>query len=146
MYYEDERNAIESRFKTKWEASVYAAVPICYDNYEFDAGGQTFVTCYVMSANTGEQKSLGSPAVHRYYGSIINDVLVKVNSGTKAVREMSDVICEIWRNAQFSKNNSGRILCRTPSILPLRRRGDYFQLQVQTSFLRDVSLVTQPAG
>lgn len=146
MFFEDERNAIESRFKLKWEASAYSGVPILYENREFDAQAGNFVSCVIRLSTLSQQITLGNPALHRYYGSILNDVYVKLNNGTKPLKDIADVICEIWRNAQFSKNNSGRILCRTPSLLPLYRRGDYYQVQVQTPYERDVSLITQAAG
>lgn len=145
MYFEDERNAIESRFRTKWLASAYSTVPIYFQNREFDPAGASYVSCIVKNA-TAQQISLGSPAIHRYIGVIINDILVKVNKGTKPSKDMADAISEIWRNAQFSKNNSGRILCRTPRIVDLGRRGDYQQHRIETEYERDVSLTTQPAG
>lgn len=138
MSFEDERNAIESRFAANFTA--LAANRIKWENATFkEPNNGSWVALTILSGDA-QQIDLGSPnALHRYVGIIQIDVFVPPDTGTAGARALADDIEPIFRNVQFSAGTSGTITTRAPSYRPIGLDGGWFHGVVSMAYYRDKS-------
>lgn len=138
MSFQDERAAIESRFASAWASTT----KVRYENVEFaEPKDRTAWVSFNIITGDGRQITLGDNAVHRLPGVIVIQVFTVKDGGTAQARTLADQAAAVFRQAEFSSGNSGRILCRTPSILSVGVRDGWYQLNVKIPFIRDVFYV-----
>jgi len=137
--FDDERKAIESRFATAWAAGAYAAVPVAYENAQFDPPENAPYVVVTIRPADGNQESLGSGTqLSRYLGVILISILVPSNTGQALARNMADAAATMFRRAQFSAGSSGTITCRIPYMNVLGVQDGMFRIEVTADYQRDI--------
>lgn len=127
----DFAKAIESRLQTNWTTT-----PIKFESVPFREMADAYVALFIRDGE-GNQISLGTPALRRWPGIVIIQVLVKEDTSTRVARGYADTIAAIFDRVQFSVDGSGTITCATPSIQIIGTRDGYFQLNVTVPYHRD---------
>ena len=85
------RQSIETRLNGNWTDT-----PIAYENTPFTPEkGEPFIAPYILTGE-GEQASLGSVAVNRWYGLLDIALFVPLDSGTKRAMELVDQLIKLF--------------------------------------------------
>ena len=136
MSYADVRATIEQRFHDQWLTGSPAALrtPVGWDGQAFEPPtGESSVR---LSIREGEafNASMGSPGsnIVRYPGVVMIQIFTPGGQGSKAARELADLIRPIFTNWR-----SGSILFRTMSVLPPVEDPPFYMLPVSFAFQRD---------
>jgi hypothetical protein len=132
----DERHAIESRFQGMWANET--AVKFENNAFVIPEPPASWVACFIRGG-PGTQITLNAAPIHRYDSEIVVQVFVPEDSGTTNARRLADRVSRIFRRAQFETANSGRILCRTPSVSQEGVVDGWFQLNVTVPYIRDAT-------
>lgn len=130
MTYDAQRIAIQSRFKTMWEAA-HPTVPIIYDNVKGKHPEGGFVQLRILNGASA-LAGLGQTKLYRYPGVISVDIYHPLRKGTKAVDQYADTIDDIFRGQSFSG-----ILCRATERIDLGESEHYWRTNVSVPFQRD---------
>ena len=117
MSFEDERHAIEERFK-----SNYSSTEVKYENVPFTQPDEESWVALTILSGGGQNNSIGtgmSSRLERFSGIIQIDIHTPEDGGTKPARNLADTIAAIFDNVQFNQGNSGTITTRVPSFSTL---------------------------
>ena len=136
--FSDELQAIESRFKTQWDAGSYSAIPVSYENVDFNPPNNALYVAVFVRPGNAEQVSLGSGTQwSRYFGVIIISVFVPANKQRATAHDLANAAANVFHRAQFSTGVSGTITCRVPYETVVGTSGGRFQIDVTCPFKRD---------
>jgi len=134
--FEEERRAIEGRFKNAWGAKT----PIRMDNARWkDLDPEetpAYVALFIVNG-LGQQIELRETALVRFNGQIIVQVFTKERTGNSRARKLANDVADVFRRADFARGSSGRIRCRIPTIVRVGDNNGWYQLNVSTPFMRD---------
>lgn len=128
MSFEDERLALESRFKAGW-----AETAIRWPNVKFSSKDKSEWVSYNNIQNTAKEKSLGTdPVLYRYFGDIVIQIFVVPNSGASRALQLAELVADIWRSAKFSG-----ITMDVPSTVSIGIIEGWYQIDVISPYYRD---------
>ena len=129
MTWENEIEAIESRFNTVWSASPNTPIRFENDPRPAPDSGE-WVKCVVIPA-TAERSTLGIKN-HRFTGFININIFVSKGTGTNRARTLADLASAIFRDTEFSG-----IVCRSPNITTIGDVEGFYQINVSVPYWRD---------
>ena len=134
----DFEKAVQTRMSEQWAAGAYPSLPVFYENYAhgMEAGDNSFIEL-ILRDGEGERISIPPAAIDRYAGVIIAQIFVRPRFGARIARQYADAVSEIFKWMQFETGQSGRITCKTPSIIPLGEVDGWIQINVSIPFQRD---------
>jgi len=133
MSFADERQAIEGRL-----AANYSSTSIKYENVPFNQpASSAWVSLEILSGDGGQASLGGAQAIHRYGGVIQITIYTPEDTGTDAARTIADILEPIFRQKQFSQDNSGVIHTATPSFYSLGVVGGWYRSVVSIPYFRD---------
>lgn len=120
--------AIESHMAVNWVESEVA-----YPNVQFQDGLDEFVRLNISYIGS-RQASIGGPRnVHRFFGMAIIQIFVPINTGTKRVNDLTDVVKQLFTAKQFQG-----ITFSTPDPIVVGDDGyGKFQVNVNCPFYYD---------
>lgn len=136
MSFETERIAIETRFQTQWLTGSPAALrtPVGMPGHVFTPPeGESSVKLSILNG-AGFNMSMGDPGSNlvRYAGLLTINILTPGGLGTKAARDLADLIQPIFTNWR-----SGTLLFRTMNTGPADETQPFYMLPVSFAFERD---------
>ena len=134
MSFASEAKVIESHLDTNWSEP-----PKLY--FEGQARGtlpDEFIAIYVRPS-VGGRIFLNQPR-HRFAGTVIAQIFIKPNIGTRRAREIADSFSALFVNRQFVDATAGTFRFRTPYISDTIEANGWFQLNVSAPYERDVTL------
>lgn len=138
--FNDAINAINDHFGDELALTSLAGTPVAWMNVESDysKGAVPWMRLTIFEG-TGQRISLGVEGCHRFTGTIVVQCFVRPGGGTKEIAEMADIVADIFRVKQISKDSSGLIRTRTPStsIQGVIVNG-WYQVNVTASYFRDL--------
>ena len=130
MSYDTQRNAIQTRFKTQWQAS-YPTIPIVYDNLRAEKAPDGYVALSILNG-ASTLRGMGAQRLFRYPGVISVDVFIPAEKGTKLLDQYADTIEGIFRAVSFNG-----ILCRSVDRRDLGKQDNFWRVNVSFPFTRD---------
>ena len=130
MTYTAQRNAIQTRFKTQFEA-VYPAIPIVFDNLKNDKPVDSFVAVNILNGDSA-LRGLGATRLFRYAGVVSIDIFVPLKTGIKVAYQYADTVDGTFRGQQFSG-----LLFRASSRHDLGMDDNYWRVNISIPFQRD---------
>ena len=133
MSFEDERVAVEAKM-----AAEYSSTTVQYENIPFSQPTDTAWVSLTILSGGGNVDSIGSGTgrLERFSGVIQIDIYVPEDGGTKAARDIADLVHAIFDNKQFSSGSSGTITTRVPSYSTLGVEGGWHHSVVSVAYHR----------
>lgn len=140
MSFEAERVCIETHFKNAWAAGAYASTPVIYDNIALKQPSTDFLF-HRITESTGRQAELtgDGPALHRYVGLVMVDIMSPVGTGTATARKMADVVSSIYRRRTLVDGAGATLIFRTPSIRNMGTVVERNRLVISCAYQRDIA-------
>lgn len=136
--FSDARSAIETRLYNN--ITTVDKSKIEFINTRFcEPEGEIWIR---ISIREGEarQASLGNYTIlKRYAGSILIDIFIPNETGTREGREIADEISSIFDRKQFSYGSSGTIITRITSAQDVGLHEGWYQISCTTNYHRDVN-------
>ncbi len=130
MSYTNQRNAIQTLFKTAFELA-HPGIPIVFDNLKSDKPANGFVMLHILNGASA-LRGLGLTRLYRYAGVVSVDIYVPSKIGIKLADQYADTIDGIFRGQQFSG-----LLFRASTRTDLGNDDTYWRVNISTSFQRD---------
>lgn len=130
MTYNDQRNAIQSKFSTEWKAA-FPSIPIVFDNLRADKAPDGYVALHILNGDAA-LRAMGLQRLIRYPGVISVDIFVPAEKGMKTLDQYADTIDGIFRAQSF-----GGITCRAAQRRDLGRDENYWRVNLSFPFFRD---------
>ena len=130
MSYNDQRNAIQNRFKTQFEAA-HPGIPIIYDNIKADKPIDGYVQINILNGDSA-LKGLGSTKLYRYAGVVSVDIYQPTKKGIKEADRQADTIDGLFRGQQFSG-----LLFRAAQRMDLGNVDNYWRVNISIPFQRE---------
>jgi hypothetical protein len=146
-HYQDERQAIETTFRTAWIAlqGPDGPAPVEMQNHPFDrtAVEQDNWGRLLIMRDTGEQIGLGDYPYHRFEGMIVLYLRAPRESGTESLLQLADQFLTIWKTVEgkplsFEAASSGRIQTATGYVTDDGIIEGFFQVRAIVPFRRTV--------
>ena len=132
MNWDDERVAIESTFTTEWVSRT----PIKYENAIFEEpNNRTWVALNILGGG-GKPLSISPNGTHKTWGVIIVQIFGPKDAGTAPIKVLADAAALIFKDRNLSYGQSGVITTRTPALVTVGFREDWYQLNVEVPFTR----------
>lgn len=130
MGYADERSAIISFFNANWSMTPWLVENDIKEQPDDDAWVR-------LTIRNGEanQVTLGTNGYHRFPGTIICQVFVPKNKGTKQSSEIADALVSLFANWQHSAVKVMSPYCVTVGVVQ-----DFHQVNVMVPFYRNEQL------
>ena len=131
MSHETLANTIRSRFKT--QVADVESLPTQYDNAPLDKPENAEWARITIKESESNQTSIGgSTNQHRTVGVLIVQLFAPWGQGDKEARRLADVV-----KAAFLAITVSGVRFRTPSVIPVGRTGDEWQINVSCPFEKD---------
>jgi len=131
--FEDERRAVETRF-----SGAYSSTPVKYENAIFDQPNNSSWVALTLLSGGGINASIGTTRpVKRFSGIIQIDIYTPEQGGTKAARDLGDLVAAVFDNVQFSVGSSGTITTRVPSLSTMGVQNGWYHAVVSVAYHRD---------
>ena len=135
MSFDSERSAIEARFLAQWVTGSPASprTAIGMPGHTFTPPvGQSSVRLSILNGQ-GLNMSMGDPGANlvRYAGVLMINIFTPGGEGTKAARDLADLIQPIFTNWR-----SGTLLFRTMDTGPADETPPFYMLPVSFAFER----------
>ncbi|MBU0651175.1 DUF4128 domain-containing protein [bacterium] len=141
MSYETERKLIETYFKSEWDISVYAGVPVKYENVDFVyPENSEFVALYIKSGSA-DQITLGDEPIVRNAGLVDIQLFAPINTGTKTIKEIIDFLVLMFERKQLSEGDV-YIVFNQAQINEIGEQENYYQINVSFPFRKDVKRIS----
>lgn len=125
MSFNNERLAIENRFKDRW-----VDTDIAWENIAFDMpNNDEWVRLNILNGSSGYRAING---LKRHLGIIIVQVFVPKDTGTSKAREYADMVSQIFDSKKFSD-----VVCDVASIETVGADDTFHQVNVTVPYWRD---------
>lgn len=136
MNWSDERAAIETRL-----ADNFDSLPVQYAGIPQSPPASGWVRVTIQNSAV-ERIALGPNGTLRVIGLIVFGIFMPAQQGSDPARKIVDEIDDIFREAEFSYQSSGLILCRQPRIdeRGTTQDGAWYQVNLTVDYQRDVAL------
>lgn len=128
MSFENERNFIETRFKTEWANGSNLAVD--YENTPFDTPVATSWVRLNILNGSSEYRSMGCKKNH--LGVIIVQIFTPSGTGAGQARDYADEVATIFDSQTFDG-----VVCNVASIKSIGIDGAFYQMNVSIPFWRN---------
>ena len=134
MSFTDEKRAFEDRFKTQWGSTS----PVRWEGlpFKFPDPAIPWVGFYVRSGPSN-RITVGPNPLVRYAGNIVVQVFAPEGQPMATASGYLDTIATIFREVEFSYNNSGLIRCYQPDVRVIGTDNGWFQRNVVCPYIRD---------
>lgn len=128
MNFEQERQALETRFSTLW-----VDTPIKWPNVHFKTSGLDEFVSLTIVHNDAEQAQQGNLIhLYRYYAFISTQIFVRPNRGSRRAYALADKAVEIWKTRTIEFLHIG-----VPELVEVGVLEGWFQLNVIHPFYRN---------
>lgn len=131
--------AIENLFKNGWGSTT----SIKYDNVPFTVPSVSWVSISVWDGNS-QKMSLGAGAqLRRSTGTVFINIYTPLNKGSKAARDLADLVIPIFRDKQvsgitFEEPDVRRIGEQYFSINGVESTTQWYQMVVSVPYFHDI--------
>lgn len=158
--FEDCAKLAEAYLKANW---TDAACPIRFENTPFEQPQTGVWVAFAVLPSLGRRQSLGPSHVERQFGLLSFQFFDKKDAGSRATKKRADAAADIFREVRIKANGSGQLLdeggqpildeggnpvmaevsqglsfiTRTPQLVPMGERVDYFQQNMTVPFVAD---------
>jgi hypothetical protein len=136
MSLDDFRASVEARFKTQWMTGSPAALrtPVGFDGQAFTPPTDSSSVRMAILNGEAVNQSMGDPGsnVVRYPGVVMFQIFTPGGAGSKAARDLADLIRPIFTNWR-----SGSILFRAMTIGTPVEDAPHYMLPVSFAFQDD---------
>lgn len=122
---------IVSRFQSNWGTTTRWTTD---GDVGFDPPNNAAWVRVSVRDGDSEQVSLGNTPRFRHYGTIIIQVFVRRDSGSRLAKTHADTISAYYRNSTFG---TPTIYCRAPYITNVGEREGWYQVNVNIPYQWD---------
>lgn len=130
MSYDAQRIAIQTRFKTAWQAA-YPSIPFIFSNVQLSKPAGAYVRLDILNGDSA-LKGMGQSRLYRYAGIISIDIYVPEKEGIGNADRYADTIAPIFQGQNFSGT-----VCRAVNRNDLGLADGYYRVNLSISFYRD---------
>lgn len=133
MSFAQERELIETHFQTNWNI-LDNDIPVTFDEHGSKPNKDELSVRLSIGSGRSEQISVGDPNnnLQRSAGVILIQLFAPAGKGSKAMRELADMVEPIFKNKTL-----GNILTRIPSVVNRQTDTSFLIWTISISYQRD---------